>query len=448
MAATAPGGVPATYTYSSKPKAVTARKKYRDPNESFQDDANAINIMYDKRVFRGNTYRIAPGAGAPADAPDMMTMKEKMLRQQAATREKHARIQAEKDAIYTVQVPPSKRVEVDLTPYLVEQSTPVPEKVVETQTDEFLPRPPTPPYVPKKTGIDAYTQIEEGELFDFDLEVEPIVDVLVFKTLEQSLLEVEEEEELRAMREYKAAYAKRVKQDKEKVSRMEKKEKELYDKIQARMAKERIRVEEEKAVLTKLAAFRSAHNYLSGVTDSAVKDLSEGGFFASQESLLVETHFFPWLFKQVESNLRSLEGLRDTVDSLISVAVEQPRLAYQETRRKREEEERQRELERERNRVKRGNVRIYVNSETPIGPISVTNKESVEDLEQRVAQWLVDNAPELAEQMPHGVILLYNGEPLESTAQLFTLSADHLGSVEMKAREPPSQEGAEEEATG
>ena len=42
------------------------------------------------------------------------------------------------------------------------------------QTDVFQPKPPTPKYVPKKTGIDKITQIEDYDLFDYDVEVQPI----------------------------------------------------------------------------------------------------------------------------------------------------------------------------------------------------------------------------------------------------------------------------------
>ena len=59
-----------------------------------------------------------------------------------------------------------------------------------------MPKPPSPKYVPKKTGIDEETQIWEYDLFFFDREVIPILNVVVDKTLEQSLLEVEEETEL------------------------------------------------------------------------------------------------------------------------------------------------------------------------------------------------------------------------------------------------------------
>ncbi len=56
------------------------------------------------------------------------------------------------------------------------------------------------------TGVDAVTQIENGDLFDFDLEVEPILEVLVGKVLEQGLMEVLEEEELAAMAAHQAHF--------------------------------------------------------------------------------------------------------------------------------------------------------------------------------------------------------------------------------------------------
>lgn len=55
--------------------------------------------------------------------------------------------------------------------------------------------------MPKKTGEDRETQIWDGDLFDFDYEVEPILQVLLGKTIELSRMEVLEEEELRVMKE-------------------------------------------------------------------------------------------------------------------------------------------------------------------------------------------------------------------------------------------------------
>lgn len=45
-----------------------------------------------------------------------------------------------------------------------------------------------------------------SQLFDFDLEVAPILEVLVGKTTEQALAEVAQEEELAALREHQRRY--------------------------------------------------------------------------------------------------------------------------------------------------------------------------------------------------------------------------------------------------
>jgi len=55
--------------------------------------------------------------------------------------------------------------------------------------------------MPKKKGVDKKTLTEDNELFDFDKEVNPILEVLCGKTLELSRMEVLEEEELREMKE-------------------------------------------------------------------------------------------------------------------------------------------------------------------------------------------------------------------------------------------------------
>lgn len=76
-----------------------------------------------------------------------------------------------------------------------------PELEQSCQTDLFLQRPPTPPYVTSKIGVDVSTEIIEGELFDFDEEVQPILETLIGRTLQQALTEVIHEEEIAELRE-------------------------------------------------------------------------------------------------------------------------------------------------------------------------------------------------------------------------------------------------------
>lgn len=57
-----------------------------------------------------------------------------------------------------------KHIDVQTELYLEELSDRVEEADVETQTDAFLDRPPSPLFIPSKSGVDVATQILEGEV--------------------------------------------------------------------------------------------------------------------------------------------------------------------------------------------------------------------------------------------------------------------------------------------
>ena len=57
-----------------------------------------------------------------------------------------------------------QHVDVQTELYLEELSDRVEEADVECQTDAFLDRPPSPMFIPAKTGVDCETQILEGEV--------------------------------------------------------------------------------------------------------------------------------------------------------------------------------------------------------------------------------------------------------------------------------------------
>lgn len=144
------------------------------PEEAIQP----ANIMFDRRVVRGNTYaaRILPAEPPTLSPPSPM----KRRRRKPAARK------------LTTPPPVSGRqhIELQTDAYLEELADVLPDKNADTQTDAFLDRPITPLFVPQKRGVDAETQIENGDLFDFNMEVEPLLEVLVGKTLEQGLMEV------------------------------------------------------------------------------------------------------------------------------------------------------------------------------------------------------------------------------------------------------------------
>ena len=61
-----------------------------------------------------------------------------------------------------------KHIPVQTELYLEELSDRVEEVDVDVQTDAFLDRPPSPLFIPAKTGVDVATQILEGEVCPFN----------------------------------------------------------------------------------------------------------------------------------------------------------------------------------------------------------------------------------------------------------------------------------------
>lgn len=102
-------------------------------------------------------------------------------------------------------VPGRRHFEIQTDPYTehITDKPPVSEKKVATEF--YLDRPPMPlfqPKMPLKENCKATQVDDEGLLliFDFDKEVEPMLNVLCMRTLEQSQMEVLVEEELRIMK--------------------------------------------------------------------------------------------------------------------------------------------------------------------------------------------------------------------------------------------------------
>lgn len=89
-----------------------------------------------------------------------------LQRQQESRRRALARRRA-RDTLRPRSPPPvdgCRNTEVQTELYLEEITDRVEETEIGTQTDAFLDRPPTPLFVPAKTGLDVATQIEEGDV--------------------------------------------------------------------------------------------------------------------------------------------------------------------------------------------------------------------------------------------------------------------------------------------
>ncbi|KAG7222729.1 hypothetical protein INR49_026338 [Caranx melampygus] len=300
----------ATYTFSSRPRPVENRSKYRDP-PSEQTRSNYGNISYDRRVVRGNTYakRIIPTTVQP-DPAELERQQE--IRRRAAAR-RRAREQLQPKTPEALQGRQHVDVQTDL--YLEELSDVIVATDIECQTDAFLDRPATPLFIPAKSGKDVETQIEEGELFNFDIEVQPVLEVLVGKTIEQSLLEVMEEEELACLRAQQRAFEELRNNELAEVQRLQEQERRHREEKERRITQQKEVLKKEKETTEKIAARAYTQQYLADLLPAVFTSLRSHGYFYDSVERDIETHFLPWLMDEVNNTLEKRYLAREMLDS-------------------------------------------------------------------------------------------------------------------------------------
>ncbi|KAK3562277.1 hypothetical protein QTP86_033344 [Hemibagrus guttatus] len=240
-------------------------------------------------------------------------------RQQEAMRRAAARMGA-KDKFQTRSsdaLEERKHVDVQTELYLEELMDHIEDASVECQTDAFLDKPATPLFIPAKSGKDAATQIEDGELFHFDLEVEPVLQVLIGKTMEQALLEVLEEEELAGLRAQQRAFQELRNAELVEVQRLEEQERRHREEKARRIKQQRLILKKERETAEKIAARTFTQHYLADLLPSVYSKLRDHGYFYDPVQRDIETGFLPWLMAEVNNTLEKQEVARTVLDMLI-----------------------------------------------------------------------------------------------------------------------------------
>jgi len=311
-----------TFTFQQAPQASASAGKagYRDP---FAGKKSTGNIMHDKRVVRGNTHR-ATVLTQSAQAELVRAQKEVDTQKKVAT-QKAAKQQQAVETVKRSTTPDPiegrKHMDIQTERYLEDLKDKPDEVTQETQTDPMLDRPPTPTYVPFKIGRDAETQIQDGDLFDFDTEVDPILDVLVGKTLEQAMLEAMQEAEVEDMRQQQMKFEQRRKEEVLESQRLEDAERRKFEEKERRKKQEMARIRREKETREKLRARMFAKSFLTNLENRVFGRLEDEGWFHDSVEREVELEFFPWLLDQTDKELDKNRKARQMVDDLIRAAV-------------------------------------------------------------------------------------------------------------------------------
>lgn len=162
--------------------------------------------------------------------------------------------------------------------------------------------------MPQKKGVDKKTLTEDNELFDFDDEVKPILEVLCGKTLELSRMEVLEEEELREMKEQQDHYKRMLAAEVTDIQRMEGQEAKKLADFEKLKANQREKKKNKQLAHKKVVARQLAKNYLAGLRDNAVNHLTAVSFYTNTfQNEVLDGDVVPWLHERAFEFVMDLE---------------------------------------------------------------------------------------------------------------------------------------------
>jgi hypothetical protein len=324
------GAKATAYTFQQPPQAQAGQ--YRDPFKSMSQSGSKANnnLMNDRRVVRGNTYaaQVLP-LSAQAELQRAEKEAEQQRKRTLATSKRGGKESANDTGALRRPATPDaidgrKHMDMQTEQYLEELKDKPDEITTETQTDPMLDRPPTPQYVPFKTGRDMETQIHAGDLFDFDTEVDPVLDVMVGKTMEQAMLEVLQEEEVELMRQQQMEFEQRRKEEVLESQRLEAAEKRKFEEKERRKRQEIARIRREKETREKLTARMFAKSFLTNLEHKVFARLQDEGWFHDAVEREVNLDFLPWLYGQMDKELDRHRKAKQLVDDLIKQTVGLP----------------------------------------------------------------------------------------------------------------------------
>lgn len=293
--------------YASQPQAApTKRKGYRD-----DEDVDVYNLMNDPRVVRGSTF-----------APKVVTMKSK---NDMISRTKTVSTRRQFSGTRRSGTPPpvEGRVHIDLqTDDFLDELTDKPvECDAATQTQAILDRPASPLFIRAKIGKDVATEIGENDLFDFDVEVFNILEVLVSKTLHVSMLEVMQEEELENIRRQQQEFETIRNVELVEVQRLENEERRKLQEKDRRLEQEKKRQQEKRQLENKIAARCFAQQYLTSLHDDVFDELEAQGAFFDPVRKEVETDFLNPLVTNLAYGADRYAAARGLMDDMLATAM-------------------------------------------------------------------------------------------------------------------------------
>jgi len=294
-----------SYRFEAEPKVVLNRAKYR----TVESDGLGSSGRSGPIVIKATPQTPAQQESEYIRVEKDRIKLENMHKQLVAFKQSKKKISP-----YDIRPSANPKVPANLEFFLTD-STDIkpPQTNIDVQTDTFRERPKSPPYVPKKTGRDVSTQVEDNELFNFDREVTPIVDVISTKTVEQALIEIEEEEEIFRIKTFKEAFWRRRQEDEEKCKAMLMRELEIIAVKNKKLDEFRLREERRINLLRKVQTYHFAKTYLRDVAFNSLSHVFNNGLYQNDPREELINNLPPFFIDGISKILTKRHNIRDQV---------------------------------------------------------------------------------------------------------------------------------------
>lgn len=201
------------------------------------------------------------------------------------------------------------------------------ERSAECQTDLYLNLVPEAPFIPTKNGIDASTHIEEGDLFDFDVEVEPILDTLISVTVQHALEEVIHEEQMADLRREKERYLAIREAEMAELRRLEANEIRLTSEKKRRERFEQIAHDLELELRDNISAAKLLEGHVAQLLPEILDAIQTE--IENKNANEIENIFLPWLAKEVAQEVGQMVDARDILEEIVGEVVRERAAEYE-----------------------------------------------------------------------------------------------------------------------
>lgn len=176
---------------------------------------------------------------------------------------------------------------------------------VEVQTEEYLDRPISPLGKPVYNNPSKDTQVEDGDLFNFDYEVAPILNVLVTKVLDQARMEVLEEEEIRTVKQKQRYFEELRNRELMEVQKLEDMETRAKEEIFRRVNQQKEKTNLMKIHQKKLISRVFGREYLVKLKSNVMRTLINENVFAKNINTDMNFDIVPYINKKVELQVKN-----------------------------------------------------------------------------------------------------------------------------------------------